>query len=431
MEKLTIVSVDSHATMPTDAWPQYVEQQYHEHLPALEADNESWNQLMDYFAGRFYSPELTPFVDPDDVYAKGLLGVWDPVERLAGMDREGIAAEVVYNGDHRAISPFVDPGTRDWEPALQAAGYRAFHRWMHDAFGAHPDRLLLVGNPGQGTDLDAMVAELAWIADHGYHGAYVPGFLPTSGVPPLSDPWWDPYWAACVDRGLPLYVHAGHGVQMSTLYDAAGVITRRMATEEGEAVDWAQEFLALITKDGDFFADPRPRRPLWQLTLGGVFDRFPDLKLVLTEIRGDWLPATARPPRRGVRNPSRRPRHLPPAERALAHQLPHLAVVHPPLRGRDAPRDRARDDRLRSRLPARGGDLAQHPRVGARRLRRGARGRGPGHARRQRHPLPGPRSVPARRHRRADRPGHLRGDRRRAPSSTRSSSPTWTDAGAT
>jgi predicted TIM-barrel fold metal-dependent hydrolase len=163
---------------------------------------------------------------------------------------------------------------------------------MHDAFGDHPERLLLVGNPGQGTDVDAMVAELAWTADHGFAGAYVPMFLPNAALPPLSDRFWDPYWAACVDHGLPVYVHAGHGVQMSTLYEAAAVISERKASSDDAEVDWAQEFIALITKNGDFFADPRPRRPLWQLTLGGVFDRFPELKLVLTEIRADWLPAT-------------------------------------------------------------------------------------------------------------------------------------------
>src|SRR5262249_27104265 len=44
----------------------------------------------------------------------------------------------------------------------------------------------------------------------------------------------------------------------------------------------------------DFLDSPRPRRPMWQLMLGGVFDRFPNLKLVLTEIRADWIPATLR-----------------------------------------------------------------------------------------------------------------------------------------
>jgi hypothetical protein len=34
------------------------------------------------------------------------------------------------------------------------------------------------------------------------------------------------------------------------------------------------------------------RRPLWQLMVGGVFDRHPRLKLAFTEVRADWVPAT-------------------------------------------------------------------------------------------------------------------------------------------
>jgi predicted TIM-barrel fold metal-dependent hydrolase len=35
-----------------------------------------------------------------------------------------------------------------------------------------------------------------------------------------------------------------------------------------------------------------PQQALWRLMLGGVFDRFPTLQLVLTEVRADWVPAT-------------------------------------------------------------------------------------------------------------------------------------------
>jgi hypothetical protein len=44
----------------------------------------------------------------------------------------------------------------------------------------------------------------------------------------------------------------------------------------------------------DFFSDLRCRRALWQLMLGGVFDRHPGLKVMMTEVRGDWIPATLR-----------------------------------------------------------------------------------------------------------------------------------------
>jgi hypothetical protein len=33
---------------------------------------------------------------------------------------------------------------------------------------------------------------------------------------------------------------------------------------------------------------------MWQLLLGGVFDRHPDLKLMMTEVRADWIPALLR-----------------------------------------------------------------------------------------------------------------------------------------
>jgi hypothetical protein len=45
-------------------------------------------------------------------------------------------------------------------------------------------------------------------------------------------------------------------------------------------------------EDSPLKLDMGPRRVIWQLMLGGVFDRYPDLKLALTECRADWLPDT-------------------------------------------------------------------------------------------------------------------------------------------
>jgi hypothetical protein len=41
----------------------------------------------------------------------------------------------------------------------------------------------------------------------------------------------------------------------------------------------------------EFFSDIKARQPMWQMMYGGVFDRYPNLRLVATEIRHDWLPS--------------------------------------------------------------------------------------------------------------------------------------------
>jgi hypothetical protein len=44
--------------------------------------------------------------------------------------------------------------------------------------------------------------------------------------------------------------------------------------------------------DSPLALDMGPRRAVWQLMTGGVFDRHPTLKLALTEVRADWVPGT-------------------------------------------------------------------------------------------------------------------------------------------
>ena len=40
MKNVTMVSADGHSVMPTDLWPEYLERKFHEHLPALRAEQE-------------------------------------------------------------------------------------------------------------------------------------------------------------------------------------------------------------------------------------------------------------------------------------------------------------------------------------------------------------------------------------------------------
>lgn len=295
MNRLIVISVDSHAQVPSEAWPLYLEKSYHAYLPSLYEENQVYPAVMGRLAYRIReAPEALEVYDRDGAYQSGgYQGVWDAGVRLQEMDREGIAGEFVYHGDHRAAALFHNLFNRKYGADVCDAGIRAYHRWAAETFGAARERIFLVGAGGTGTDLDALLAEIAWISDQGFAGTYAPGFTAIPGVPPLFDAYWEPVWTLCEEVGLPLFVHAGFGQQQGLLFRVVEGIKAEFDAA-GVAADRVVERVTREVFTGEFFSDVKPRRPMWQLMFGGVFDRHPGLKLVMTEVRADWMPATLR-----------------------------------------------------------------------------------------------------------------------------------------
>jgi predicted TIM-barrel fold metal-dependent hydrolase len=291
MNAVSIVSVDGHAVMPAERWPEYLEKRFHDYLPALRAENEINRRAMFPLNDMLLTPALDLF-DTEGAYrAEGWRGAWDTGVRLAEMDREGIAAEVVYHGFFRVADLGFSVMNATYPPEVVDAGVRAYHRWAFDTFGGSGDRLLLIGAVGACTDLEATIAEARWIADHGFVGMYMPGFLAVPGQPPLDDRHWDPLWALCAERGLVVVVHGGYGLDQGFAYDQIEKACRRVDDAGGGDLDLVMALAEGIFSE-KFFADLRHRRAMWQIMLGGVFDRHPQLKLMMTEVRADWLPAT-------------------------------------------------------------------------------------------------------------------------------------------
>jgi predicted TIM-barrel fold metal-dependent hydrolase len=291
MDRLTIVSMDGHAQMPPEAWPKYLDKRFHEFLPTLNQENSDFIGVSSHFFKRMHNADLYDVYDHEGAVRDGYgLGVWDHNIRMQEMDREGIAAEFIHSGDPRATGLFYQSSNRDHGMDRCNAGVKAYNRWLYDTFGSEPDRLYLIGILGSAPwrSVEELIEELDWIADHGFKATTLPGFTAYPGQPPLFDRYWDPFWARCEERGILLWMHAGQGERQGEL----GAMFHRI----GETIREEQSDIpSAITKlskqffEGKVFASVKPRRAMWQLMMGGVFDRYPGLKLVLSEIYGDWM----------------------------------------------------------------------------------------------------------------------------------------------
>jgi hypothetical protein len=84
-------------------------------------------------------------------------------------------------------------------------------------------------------------------------------------------------------------VHAGYGGEQAEFMSKMESIRRKMEANGGtDLLD------AILKEEGFFSLDLKPRRAMWEMMLGGVFDRHPALHLLLAEIRADWMPETLR-----------------------------------------------------------------------------------------------------------------------------------------
>jgi predicted TIM-barrel fold metal-dependent hydrolase len=297
-DRVIIVSGDSHAGVPKDLWSEYLPSEFHDLLPSLRKDNEIYPMAIYLIAAKKGIEGL-----PEHVVAHRdeWHGLYDPVLRLADMDREGIAAELIYLGDSRLGDMFHNVTGRDYGLDAWEAGAKGWNRWAADTFGFAMDRFLVTGAVGPCVDMDASVAEVHWIADHDFTAIYAPGYMRHADMPSLADPYWDPYWNALEARGIAVVVHAGFGTEIGKAFpqvermytdvaQAAGSEAREDMLAHADAVsdESLQFFFEFVNRNLD------SRRPMWQMMFGGVFDRHPGLRLMLTEIRHDWLPATLR-----------------------------------------------------------------------------------------------------------------------------------------
>ena len=199
-------------------------------------------------------------------------GHHDVHARIRDMDRDGVTAEVIYhfstNGEpFPFIMNFAGGLSNDpVEYELGAVGYHLYNQWLADFCSVEPERHIgLAYIPTW--DIDLAVKEVEWARSAGLRGVN----FPPPGRPghlPYNHPDWDPFWAACASLDMPLNTHSSGAQPID--YDSG----------PGGA--------DLIIYEGGGWLS---RRSVWWLIHGQVFERHPNLKLVITEqYEGWWLP---------------------------------------------------------------------------------------------------------------------------------------------
>jgi predicted TIM-barrel fold metal-dependent hydrolase len=139
-----------------------------------------------------------------------------------------------------------------------------YNRWLADFCSVEPARHAgLAQLPGW--DPEACVSTVEWARSAGLGGVNLPSMrLEDLTWPAYTDPVWEPFWSACESLDVPI---VNHGAADLNLYR-----------------DLGPGRYALVLADGPWLA----RRVMWWLIFGGVFERHPRLKLVITEQPGDW-----------------------------------------------------------------------------------------------------------------------------------------------
>ena len=198
--------------------------------------------------------------------------------RLALMDEQGIDKAVMF----AAAAHDIEYEFADNVPALYA-NTRAFNRWMHEEVGFNSENRMFLPPYIPFADPELTERELLAVIDdgariiqtksgHAHGGAENP-----YGGRSLADPVFDRVWSICNEAEIRLSVHLG-----GTDYQKYGA-------------DWSEDPDTVLGEMDAFqwmmYWGDRPAMELTAaLILHNFFGRFPNMKVLLSEMGTIWLP---------------------------------------------------------------------------------------------------------------------------------------------
>jgi predicted TIM-barrel fold metal-dependent hydrolase len=258
-----IIDSDAHMTEPPELW-QRVDAKFRDRVPLVIYEHKGRKGMFLKFEDlvvRLAAPEelegsVRHFSRP---------GGWDPVERLKDMGIDGVSAAVLYT-----THGFFVFGTRDAD--LQRECFRVYNDWLAEFVSTCPRRLRGLGLISL-FDVDHGVKELERCKKLGLSGALV-WSSPPDDLPGYAGTNYDKFWKAAADLRMPIALHTNTRPQAGKAY-----------SKSEENGGFAPYYTAMVMEQS-FIQDS-----LLQLTFGGLFEKYPHLRIVSAEADISWVPA--------------------------------------------------------------------------------------------------------------------------------------------
>jgi predicted TIM-barrel fold metal-dependent hydrolase len=262
-----LISGDSHINEPPNLWLDRVPAKFKDRAPRMEKfdGGDAWvmegaespiNFGANSNAG--LPPEERPQWLP---WERVRPGGYDPKARLGEQDQDGVDAEIMYPTPRISRQIFWHTGDTEFHLAC----IRAYNDWLSEYCSYAPERLwgvALLPNVGVDTAIEELQRVMALPAMRGV----TIGRYPHNDNNLVADD--DKLWAALEDGRIPLAIHVG-------LVDGP-------AGPKGKGMN----------ANGALRFFDAPIRAT-QFIEAGVFDRFPNLDLILVETDSSWLPYVA------------------------------------------------------------------------------------------------------------------------------------------
>lgn len=270
------IDADGHINEPADLWDRYIDPAYRDRAIRIRTGEDGLDYLeLDGHRSKYFDAEIlsrgtsmgSTLEERTAIkhggYTKNIpFGGNDPEQRISLLDQENLTKALIYP----TICLEWEVETTDFE--LADAYTRAYNRWVVDFCSDSNGRLVPIAHICLTTG-EAAAKELERAVTAGAKGAFVSPYTLSDKAHAHKD--YDPFWAAAQDLGVPVGIHP-----------VAEPPNRRVYQRFREMYKWGEWWVDMLGGQG-------PQQAFLGLFQYGLFDRFPQVKVVMLESGAGWI----------------------------------------------------------------------------------------------------------------------------------------------